>query len=522
MGVATKPQYRTYKISKILIFIALFVFLSPNVKAKNTCLNSLVKGLEQNFPLHHSKAPAHILLNQKDLIYSITTFEKHSYTPLADRMWTLEELKNPPDVNLLFYSESPNSFTQKAIAYEKKRKIKAQFLVEAEDYKNQSTKKNRMDKKKDLEQILGYRAYFHTHLKTLKEELGEDITEEYYSAIITESAERAVLFLIAEEVNIEVFLHKKKNLKAKISRFGEHKLNKRAKQLHLSYPSVSVYYDDSDRNAGSFTPFLLNIELSSYEVLKLDPKNVTFGHEVRHMLNHLEGTRHTGSATAKKNAYLPIGEGADYGKHQALEEAETYSYTVRRIAKELWHLIKQNSKTEEDVEQKSLELMHRVILGHQIAIRNKLILEQIITENTFNYGDIHIKTKKITKLGLTKKVVRYSLDYGDDNFDYNFIVYDPRIQTTEDILSHVESKIYEFLTLLAPNYMVQFSVSRSATELFLKAKTDRERAAILEGLISITRPHFWDESNFVELTEADLFSRFNSVVTDRWNRFSHL
>jgi len=265
---------------------------------------------------------------------------------------------------------------------------------------------------------------------------------------------------------------------------------------------------------------LIQVTLSSFELLKLDPKNIVLGHEIRHAINHLFGNRHIGSAEAELGSYLPMGGEFIYGKYQSLEEAETYSYSIRESAKELLKLIKMNKYS--NSKHLELYLQKLILIGFKIARRNKIIIDDLLDESKMEFRIYEFDNKRISQYGDSRKVLRYQLYYEENYYHYEFTVYDKDIKSTKEIRLYVANRIKEISEYLIPNYITQFSVAKETIALLLKAKSNREKASILDGLISITRPHFWDEENFVDLTKSDLVVRFNTVVQDRWARYSYL
>ncbi len=78
------------------------------------------------------------------------------------------------------------------------------------------------------------------------------------------------------------------------------------------------------------------------------------------------------------------------------------------------------------------------------------------------------------------------------------------------------------MKILNPNYTIQFLVALLAAEMLMNARTPREKAAVLEGIVSITRTHFWEQGQFVAVTKTELVHWFNAVVSDRLKRFTNI
>ncbi|MCB0411453.1 MAG: hypothetical protein KDD22_02935 [Bdellovibrionales bacterium] len=375
----------------------------------------------------------------------------------------------------------------------------------------------RATKRADLEQILDFSAGFWKHAKEISDRFGEDRVRTIFMDILRETAERTINFLVADGVLVDVSKNEHGFLSSRILPEGNHKLNRRAAEVESEYDGVTLWYRLSMDARGSYSGRMTDLHLSEPVLLTLDPKHGVIGHELRHARNDLDGSRDFGSAIAKKGSNLP-GKKYAYDKFQSFEEAETHSYSLRRDAQELLRMIQKGDL--EKTEYFEYHLLNQAFQSSIVAERNSIVtglLDTALREGV----EPKIEYDRVRIGGENKYIATFELIHDGKPFEYQFVIHDSSARTKGEQIAYIRSRVDEMIRL-NPNYEVQFRVTEQATELLLAATTAREKAAILEGIISITRPHFWESGNFVVVRETDLIQRFNSVVSDRWVRFSNL
>lgn len=375
----------------------------------------------------------------------------------------------------------------------------------------------RAARRADLEQILDFSAGFRKHAKEISERFGEDRVRTIFMDILRETAERTINFLVSDGVLVDVSKNEHGFLSARIVAEGDHKLNRRAAEIEAEYDGVTLWYRLSMNARGSYSGRMTDLHLSEAVLLTLDPKHGVIGHELRHARNDIDGSRDFGSAIAKKDSNLP-GKKFAYDKFQSYEEAETHSYSMRRDAQELLKMVQKGEL--DRTEYFEYQLLNQAFQSSIVAERNTIVTS--LLDRALRDGvEPKIEYDRVRWAGEYKYTATFELTYEGKPFEYQILVHDTAAKSKVEQMAYIRSRVDEMIRL-NPNYTAQFKVTEQATELLLAASTAREKAAILEGIISITRPHFWEAGNFVVVREADLIQRFNSVVSDRWVRFDHL
>jgi len=467
-----------------------------------------------------STTPPHILLKE-GWIQSRTQPETRTATKSE---WTARDYIYSDKIKL--YSREYNSLSN---TIEPEGGMMAAFIADPSSPEQQARlRKNyrggtqastieRHKRRQELEQILDYGAGIWKHADEIDNRYGMEKLRSIFVDIYRETSERVINFLIAEGVLVDVSNNQHRMLSAKILTEGTHRLNKRAAQILQEYDGATLWYQPGFARRGGFASYANEIELSEAELLTLDVKSATLGHELRHARNDIDGTRDFGSAKAENNAKLP-GRPIVYERYQSYEEAETHSYSLRREAQNLLRMIQieplANSAQFEN------GLLNLAFQSGIVAERNSIIT-RLLDEALKRGVQPRFDYNSIRRLGDYKYTAKFQLSYEGKPFEYEIVIHDENVKTVEQRMAYIRAKVDEMIRL-NPNYMTQFHVVQQATEILVSATTAREKAAILEGIISITRPHFWDDGNFVVVKESDLIQRFNSVVSDRWIRFSHI
>ena len=316
---------------------------------------------------------------------------------------------------------------------------------------------------------------------------GEERLRSIFIDLYREIAERLINFLIDEGVMLDISSNAYRILSARILTEGPHKLNRRAAQIEREYYGASLWYRSNFIGRGYFSEQLNEIALSAAELLTLDVKSPTIGHELRHAANDMNGERDFGSAMAKGTSQLP-GRPIAYEKHQSYEEAETHSYSLRRDAQRLLSVIL--SDPQDNYKFFEYQLLNLAFQSSIVAERNTLITElldqALMTGVTPTFQNLRNGTR-----GRFRYLAKFHLSFEGQEFEHKMDIHDAEARMVEERIAYIRSKV-NYMIQLNPNYVTQFNVAQQATEILVAASTAREKAAVLEGLISISKRHFWE------------------------------
>ena len=329
----------------------------------------------------------------------------------------------------------------------------------------------------------------------------------------------AIGYLRAKGTSFEVMNDDASSARLRIDPSGESAWNRRAAQLRDGYDGLSLVYSNFQTGRASFENGTHVLNFGPRELLLGDPKSPTLRHELRHVAAALHGARDFGGTRPYEDFPLP-GSSDWYPYGQAYEEAETFSLTMRRSAEALLAQYLRPDINATDVDEATLA--HRAAVAVIVAQHNDTLIEAL--ERTLKSRRLRWQTALPPENH--KHPDRYVLsvflsDALDQPFLYDLTIHDQTIRDQDTLLAYLRAKVAE-MSRLAPNYRTQFAVARQAAVKLTEMQTTREKAAVLAGLIAITRPHFWEGNRFVEVTEAGLIERFNAVASDRWQRYAYL
>jgi hypothetical protein len=349
------------------------------------------------------------------------------------------------------------------------------------------------------------------------------IMTEIKQDIIRELSERAIALLVAEGIDIEVSFSEAGYLTGRILPLNGHRVNRVARWLDGLYEGcrLIVQQESFDDLSSSYKGLENELQISPYDLAFDFFEGSSFLHELRHVHNAYYAERDFGEAIVMEpgGGLLP-GSVENYSRYLGGDELEAYSVSMRVAAKGLLRSTKSRDREEvwwaEDGLVAFLESGLEVLEGFEKIIG---ILERYKgrTLPVWSVVDYQTDSEVYAKVPLSYKDregevhrFHYTLPVGGLNLDT------PRKRTRalDDKIKH--------LGLLTRNYRAQFMVAAQAASTLSSDATLREKAAVAEGLISITRPHYWGPGGFEVVTMEMLIERYNSVVADRLARFSNI